>query len=182
MKSVSSLPSDHRAVTANTRWIQPIRKHTRSSITTSVIRPTTTRGVGSRRASHGHLRTAMGRQKVRPNKSHAPTLPLCHRCLLCCPTTHHLHRPRARARCSGLRVAGLPLHLCCPLRSTASTASTGLPAAWAPPPRPQLQASRPLFDMRLWFRSQHIWLGLPCEQQFAPSTSLSLWFVNDFIY
>lgn len=161
---------DHRVVTANTRWIQPIRKHTHSSTTTSVTRLTTTRGVGSKRASQGHLLTAMSKQKAQPTRSHAPMLPLC----LHCP-----HSPWARARCSGQRGAGLPLRLSWPPRSTASTASTGLPAAWAAPPRHQLQASRPLFDIRLWFHSQHIWLELPCEQQFAPSTSLSLWFIND---
>lgn len=136
------------------RWTQPIRKHTHSSTTTSVTRLTTTHGVGSRRVSHGRQLTVMAREKVQPNRSHAPTLPLCHHCLLCCPTAHHLHSPWAKARCSGLRVAGLPLHLCCPLRSTTSMASTGLPAAWAPPPRHQRQASRPLFDMRLWFHSR----------------------------
>lgn len=138
------------------RWIQPIRKHTHSSTTTSATRPITTPGVGSRRGSHGHLRTAMDRQKARLNKNHALTLPLCLRCLHCCPTALHLHRPWAKARCSGPKVAGLPLHPCCPLRSTTNMASTGLPAAWAPPPRPQLQASHLLFDMRLWLCSQCI--------------------------
>lgn len=150
------MSSAHRAVIANARWIQPTRKHTHSSTTTLVIQPTTTHGVGSRRASQGHLRMATGKQKVRPNLSHDPTLLLCLHCLLCCPIARHLHNPWARARCSGLKVAGLPLRLCCPLRSTANTASTGLPAAWAPPPRHQLQASPPLFDMRLWFHSQCI--------------------------
>lgn len=151
MKIVSSFPYDHRAVTVNMRWSQPIRKHIHLSTTTSVTRLTTTRGVGSRRASQGHLLTAMGRQKAWLTRSHALMLPLCLRCLLCCPTAHHLHSQWARARCSGLRVAGLPLHLHCPLRSTASTASTGLPAASAPPPRHPPQAFRLLFDMRLRF-------------------------------
>ncbi|KAF3846276.1 hypothetical protein F7725_003354 [Dissostichus mawsoni] len=62
------------------------------------------------------------------------------------------HSPSARARalCSGLRVAGLPPPPCCPPTPPASTTpSTGPPAAWAVPLRHLPRASPLLFDTQL---------------------------------